>query len=83
MIICKICNAELRDKEQFLTHMKIIHNKVPAAICKICHKKFRDDDSFDRHLQFVHGTNHWDITLAMRKAKDEVDKLNDKHPPRS
>ena len=45
MIICKICNAELRDKEHIVRHMKAIHNIDSAAICNICHKKFKDGDT--------------------------------------
>jgi len=72
---CSECNFEHPSIVVYQRHMKAIHNKLPVNICKICNERFVGNDEFDKHLQFTHGTNHWDLNLALKQIKRDIEKI--------
>ena len=72
---CSECNFEHPSIVVYQRHMKTIHNKLPVNICKICNERFVGNDEFDKHLQFTHGTNHWDLNLALKQSKRDIEKI--------
>ena len=72
---CSECNFEHPSIVVYQRHMKAIHNKLPVNICKICNERFVGNDEFDKHLQFTHGTNHWDLNLALKQSKRDIEKI--------
>ena len=72
---CSKCDFEHPSIVVYHRHMEAVHNKFPVYICKICNEKCIGNDAFDKHLQFTHGTNHWDLNLALKQSKRDIERI--------